>query len=262
MCLSDPLRIAQILVNLLSNAVKFTERGGITLEVGREGESLVFSVIDTGIGMTTEQLATVFAPFEQADNSTTRRFGGTGLGLAITRRIVELMGGTLSAESQAGAGSRFEVRLPCIEVAAAQPAAPALAAPGPGPRLAGLRILAAEDNEVNQLVLEDNLVSEGAEVTLAINGQEAVDHVRQRGADGFDVVLMDVQMPVMDGYEATRQIRALAPGLPVIGQTAHALDEERATCLAAGMVDHLAKPLDPDQLIASILRHARPRPTA
>lgn len=115
---------------------------------------------------------------------------------------------------------------------------------------------------MNQLVLEDNLVSEGAEVTLAINGQEAVDHVRQRGADGFDVVLMDVQMPVMDGYEATRQIRALAPGLPVIGQTAHALDEERATCLAAGMVDHLAKPLDPDQLIASILRHARPRPTA
>ena len=261
-CLSDPLRITQILVNLLSNAVKFAERGCITLEVGREGDELVFSVIDNGIGMTTEQLATVFAPFEQADNSTTRRFGGTGLGLAITRRIVELMGGTLSAESQAGAGSRFEVRLPCIEVAAAQPAAPALAAPGPGPRLAGLRILAAEDNEVNQLVLEDNLVSEGAEVTLAINGQEAVDHVRQRGADGFDVVLMDVQMPVMDGYEATRQIRALAPGLPVIGQTAHALDEERATCLAAGMVDHLAKPLDPDQLIASILRHARPRPTA
>ena len=124
------------------------------------------------------------------------------------------------------------------------------------------RILVAEDNEVNQLVLEDNLVSEGAEVTLAINGQEAVDHVRQRGGDGFDVVLMDVQMPVMDGYQATRQIRALAPGLPVIGQTAHALDEERATCLAAGMVDHLAKPLDPDQLIASILRHARPRPTA
>jgi signal transduction histidine kinase len=261
-CLSDPLRIAQILVNLLSNAVKFTERGSVTLEVGREGDSLVFSVIDTGLGMTPAQLASVFAPFEQADNSTTRRFGGTGLGLAITRRIVELMGGTLSAESQVGAGSRFEVRLPCIEVAAAQPAAPALAAPGPGPRLAGLRILAAEDNEVNQLVLEDNLVSEGAEVTLAINGQEAVDHVRQRGADGFDVVLMDVQMPVMDGYEATRQIRALAPGLPVIGQTAHALDEERATCLAAGMVDHLAKPLDPDQLIASILRHARPRPTA
>ena len=261
-CLSDPLRIAQILVNLLSNAVKFTERGSVTLEVGREGDSLVFSVIDTGLGMTPAQLASVFAPFEQADNSTTRRFGGTGLGLAITRRIVELMGGTLSAESQVGAGSRFEVRLPCIEVAATQPAAATLAAPGPGPLLAGLRILAAEDNEVNQLVLEDNLVSEGAEVTLAINGQEAVDHVRQRGADGFDVVLMDVQMPVMDGYEATRQIRALAPGLPIIGQTAHALDEERAACLAAGMVDHLAKPLDPDQLIASILRHARPRHTA
>lgn len=258
MCLSDPLRIAQILVNLLSNAVKFTERGGITLEVGREGESLVFSVIDTGIGMTTEQLATVFAPFEQADNSTTRRFGGTGLGLAITRRIVELMGGTLSAESQAGAGSRFEVRLPCIEVAAAQPAAPALAAPGPGPRLAGLRILAAEDNEVNQLVLEDNLVSEGAEVTLAINGQEAVDHVRQRGADGFDVVLMDVQMPVMDGYEATRQIRqreaAGATHTPIVAMTAHAMKGDRERCLAAGMDGYVTKPVDRKQLVQEMRR--------
>ncbi len=257
-CLSDPLRLAQVLVNLLSNAIKFTERGSITVEVGREGDALVLSVIDTGIGMTAEQLSTVFAPFEQADNSTTRRFGGTGLGLAITRRIVELMGGSLCAESQAGAGSRFEVRLPCIEVPAPAPAPSAPLATGEGTRLAGLRILAAEDNEVNQLVLEDNLASEGAEVTLAVNGQEAVEQVRQRGPKGFDVVLMDLQMPVMDGYEATRQIRALAPELPIIGQTAHALDEERAACLAAGMVDHLAKPIEPEAMVRSILRHRRP----
>ena len=262
MCLSDPLRIAQILVNLLSNAIKFTEHGSITLEIGREGDALVFGVVDTGIGMTAEQLATVFAPFEQADNSTTRRFGGTGLGLAITRRIVELMGGSLHAESQAGTGSRFEVRLPCVEVSAPEPAPAAARESEPGRLLAGLRILAAEDNEVNQLVLEDNLVSEGAEVTLAINGQEAVERIRQQGPEGFDVVLMDLQMPVMDGYEATRQIRAMAPDLPIIGQTAHALDDERAACLAAGMVDHLAKPIDPDRLIASILRHTRPRGTA
>lgn len=235
---------------------------GTALEVGRDGDALVFSVIDTGIGMTADQLATVFAPFEQADNSTTRRFGGTGLGLAITRRIVELMGGSLHADSQAGAGSRFEVRLPCIEVPTPAPAASAPLATGEGTRLAGLRILAAEDNEVNQLVLEDNLASEGAEVTLAVNGQEAVERVRQQGPKGFDVVLMDLQMPVMDGYEATRQIRALAPALPIIGQTAHALDDERAACLAAGMVDHLAKPIDPDRLIASILHHTRLRSTA
>ena len=251
-CLSDPLRLAQILMNLLSNAVKFTEKGQVTLEAGREGDTLVFAVVDTGIGMSASQLASVFAPFEQADNSTTRRFGGTGLGLTITRRIVELMGGTLRADSQEGVGSRFEVRLPWVEA----PAAPALLpAPEQPLRLAGLRILAAEDNPVNQLVLEDNLVSEGAEVTLANNGQEAVENVKRCAAGGFDVVLMDLQMPVMDGYEATRQIRALAPDLPIIGQTAHALDEERAACLAAGMVDHLAKPIDPDLLVATVLRH-------
>ncbi len=256
-CLSDPLRIAQILMNLLSNAVKFTEAGHVTLEVGREGDSLVFAVVDTGIGMNAGQLASVFAPFEQADKSTTRRFGGTGLGLTITRRLVELMGGTLSADSQEGVGSRFEVRLPCVEAPRVQPPAPA---PQPASdthlRLAGLRILVAEDNAVNQLILEDNLASEGAEVTLANNGQEAVEHVRLRGATGFDVVLMDLQMPVMDGYEATRQLRTLAPDLPVIGQTAHALDDERTASLAAGMADHLAKPIDPELLVATLLRHA------
>jgi len=262
-CISDPLRLGQVLVNLLSNAIKFTERGGVTLHAGAEGGELVLRVIDTGIGMYPDELEKIFAPFEQADNSTTRRFGGTGLGLTITRRIVDLMGGRLSVDSVPGQGSSFEVRLPYVPVAA-EPEASALEAGAttPGARLAGLRVLVAEDNEVNQIVLEDLLSSDGAEVTLVGNGAEALDCVRQRGADAFDLVLMDVQMPVMDGLMATRRLREMAPGLPVVGQTAHALDEERAACTAAGMVGHLAKPIDPDLLIEAVLRLRRRKPAA
>ena len=258
-CVSDPLRIGQILVNLLSNAIKFTECGSVTLYAGAENGELVFRVADTGIGMSLDQIDKVFAPFEQADNSTTRRFGGTGLGLTITHRIVGLMGGSLHAESRLGEGSTFEVRLPCVPVDRLTPElAVAVGAEGEsGARLAGLRVLVAEDNEVNQMVLEDNLSSEGAEVTLVGNGREAVECVQRRGADAFDLVLMDVQMPVMDGHEATRLLRTLAPGLPVIGQTAHALDEERVACLASGMVDRLAKPIDPELLVKTVLRYRR-----
>ncbi|KAB2963485.1 ATP-binding protein, partial [Zoogloea sp.] len=265
-CLSDPLRIGQILINLLSNAIKFTDQGEVSLGVSHEGEQLVFQVTDSGIGMSEEELAKVFAPFEQADNSTTRKFGGTGLGLTITRRIVELMGGVVTVRSRPGEGSCFEVRLPCVPTAL--PVAPdaalpfqADAAPG-GLRLAGLSLLVAEDNEVNRMVLEEMLGEEGALVSLACNGQEAVDAVRQQGAAAFAAVLMDVQMPVMDGFDATRAIHALAPDLPVIGQTAHALDEERERCFAAGMVDHLAKPIDPERLVEVVRRHvSAPPPT-
>ena len=258
-CVSDPLRIGQILVNLLSNAIKFTECGSVTLYAGAENGELVFRVADTGIGMSLDQIDKVFAPFEQADNSTTRRFGGTGLGLTITHRIVGLMGGSLHAESRLGEGSTFEVRLPCVPVDRLTPElAVAVGAEGEsGARLAGLRVLVAEDNEVNQMVLEDNLSSEGAEVTLVGNGREAVECVQRRGADAFDLVLMDVQMPVMDGHEATRLLCTLAPELPVIGQTAHALDEERVACLASGMVDRLAKPIDPELLVKIALRYRR-----
>ena len=258
-CLSDPLRIGQILINLLSNAIKFTDHGEVSLAAGLEGEQLLFQVTDSGIGMSEGELAKVFAPFEQADNSTTRKFGGTGLGLTITRRIVELMGGTMVVHSQPGEGSCFEVRLPCVPAALL----PLPEAPPPRPgamsgdrRLAGLSLLVAEDNEVNSMVLEELLGEEGATVTLACNGQEAVDAVRRQGAAAFDVVLMDVQMPVMDGFDATRAIHELAPRLPVIGQTAHALDEERERCFAAGMVDHLAKPIDPERLVEVVSRHA------
>ncbi len=258
-CQGDPTRLSQVLLNLLSNAVKFTERGEVTVEAGLAGGELRFVVADTGIGMSAEQLARLFTAFEQADASTTRRFGGTGLGLAISRRLVELMGGSITAASTPGAGTRFEVRLPYFP--ASQPldrhpdAAPV---PAFGQRLAGLRLLVAEDNEINRMVLEDMLAGEGASITLVGDGRVAVERVEQ-APDGYDAVLMDVQMPVMDGREATRRIGKLAPDLPVIGQTAHALAEEHAECIEAGMVDTVTKPINLDTLVAALLRHAGSR---
>jgi CheY-like chemotaxis protein len=256
-CLGDPLRLGQILMNLLSNAIKFTRSGSITLAASRDGDASEFRVSDTGIGMTPEQIERLFLPFEQADGSTTRRFGGTGLGLAITHRLVQLMGGSIRVESGFGAGSCFVVHLPCVETAP-----PALAQPAEMTRdallpLAGLNILVAEDNAVNQEVIQDMLRGDGARVTLAGNGREAVDWVARTGGDAFDIVLMDIQMPEMGGHEATRRILAIAPDLPIVGQTAHAFAEEKAACLAAGMVAHIAKPLDPEALTRLILQHAR-----
>jgi len=264
-CLGDALRTQQVLVNLISNAVKFTETGGVDVWVGTEpGEDslprLLFRVTDSGIGIVAEQLPQLFTPFQQADTSTTRRFGGTGLGLAISRRLAELMHGTIRVHSAPGQGSTFELLLPLVDVAALPHAsaedadgAPAWAdAPG---RLAGVRVLVAEDNEVNQLVLERALEIEGADVEIVGDGRQAVNRVLADGAGAFDVVLMDIQMPEMDGYEATRRILELAPQLPVIGQTAHAMQDERRECLAAGMVDHIAKPIDFRQLVDMIVRH-------
>ncbi len=252
-CLGDPLRLGQILMNLLSNAIKFTETGSVTLAVARQDNWLEFRVSDTGIGMTPEQIERLFQPFEQADGSTTRRFGGTGLGLAITQRLVQLMGGSIQVESTPGQGSTFITRLPCVESDLPLPdQAPHINEHLP---LAGLNILVAEDNEVNQEVILDLLASEGALVTMVDNGLEAVNRVAHEGR--FDVVLMDIQMPVMGGHEATRRILELAPDLPVIGQTAHAFAEEIQSCLDAGMVAHIAKPLDPDSLIRLILSHVR-----
>ncbi len=256
-CLSDPLRLAQILANLLSNAIKFTPAGGVSLHADVAGDQLFLSVSDTGIGMTPEQVSRMFTPFEQADGSTTRKFGGTGLGLTITQRLVKLLGGEIRVESQPGQGSRFEVRLPLTLPSPV--ATPAVLAPmlhmDMARQLLGLSILVAEDDEINRMVLEEMLVGEGARVSLATNGLQAIDRLIREGPNSFDVVLMDVQMPEMDGFETTRRIRQLAPTLPVIGHTAHALADERQRCLASGMVDHLAKPVDMALLIATILRH-------
>ncbi len=260
-CKSDSLRLRQILLNLLSNAVKFTSSGSVTLDASRDDKQLVFRVTDTGIGITQEQASKIFSPFEQADNSTTRRFGGTGLGLAITSHLVKLMDGSIHLDSSQGKGSCFEVRLPYHPVIGAQatisPEDPAAAAPRP---LAGKRILVAEDIDINQEIMEAILSDLGATVAIAGNGQEAVTQIRQRGGQAFDLVLMDVQMPVMNGHDAAREISRIAPGLPIIGQTAHALTEEKEACFAAGMVDHIAKPIDPDKLLAIILKHLRAKP--
>ena len=257
-CLGDALRMTQILVNLLSNAVKFTESGNVTLSALRERDVLIFRVSDTGIGIGEEQIERLFDAFEQADNSTTRRFGGTGLGLAISKRLAELMGGTIGVVSQPNLGSLFEVRLPLIEAAPPEHAVvPAYTGSTTLSRLTGVRILAAEDNAVNRLVLTDMLSYEGAHLCCVENGLLAVERIKTEGADAWDIVLMDVQMPVMDGHEATRQIHAFAPHLPVVGLTAHALAEEREKCLASGMVAHVAKPIDIDTLVATIAHHVR-----
>jgi PAS domain S-box-containing protein len=257
-CISDSLRIGQILLNLLSNAIKFTEKGSVTLSVSRQHKQLVFKITDTGIGIAEDHLDQLFNPFQQADGSTTRKFGGTGLGLAISKRILELMGGNISVESQLGVGSSFEFRLPYIEYAAptseARLARSEVSQPLTKP-LAGLSILVAEDDVINQMVLEENLIHDGAEVVLVGNGREAVERVMRDGGAAYDIVLMDIQMPEMDGYEATRRIRELTPDLPIIGQTAHALNEEREKCLAAGMVGHIAKPIDPERLVKLVRQH-------
>jgi PAS domain S-box-containing protein len=265
-CLGDSMRLRQILLNLLSNAVKFTRSGSVTVSATCHGEELVFRITDTGIGMDEEQIGRLFHPFEQANGSTTRNFGGTGLGLAISKRIVELMGGEIRVESRPAVGSRFEVRLPYVEAVSPSVAenmaaglaniAPSSGSPASAEKpLAGMHILVAEDDYVNRMVLEESLCSDGATVVMVDSGVEAIERLRRDGRAVYDVVLMDVQMPEMDGYEATRRILALAPDLPVIGQTAHALCEAQEKCFAAGMVAHIAKPIDSQTLVKLLLKH-------
>ncbi len=258
----DDLRLGQVLTNLLSNAVKFTERGHVTLRVRflawqADAASLCIEVEDTGIGMSDEQMSQLFSEFTQADGSTTRRYGGTGLGLSITRRLIHMMGGDIEVESQAGRGSCFRLTLP---VEPARLLGGALVgdlrrAPARDERLRldGLRVLLVEDNALNQQLASELLHRQGAEVMVAEHGQAALDRLRAPGA-AFDVVLMDLQMPVMDGYQATRLMRedpALRT-LPVLAMTAHAMLEERERCLELGMQNHLSKPLDPATLYAAL----------
>ena len=264
--LGDGQRIQQVLVNLLSNAVKFTERGHVVLRITSQGARHVFEVSDTGIGLTAEQISRLFQPFEQADNSSTRRHGGTGLGLVISRHLAREMGGDITVRSTPGQGSTFSfsVTLPESQVRDTQPGA-LIGATG---RLHGLSVLAAEDMEVNRFLLAHVLEQEDARVLFAEDGAATVravqDQARTAGGPAprvapFDVVLMDLQMPVMDGFEATRCIRAIRPDLPIIGLTAHALPEERARCLDAGMSGHVTKPVDVEELVTAIQRACRAR---
>ncbi len=252
-CLGDPVRISQILINLTSNAIKFTHAGEIKICTESENNQLIFKIIDTGIGMSEKDRTRLFAAFEQADSATTRKYGGTGLGLSISQRLAILMGGRLEVESQLGQGSTFTLRLPLLKTD--QDVSPVVKQSLLNQkRLSGLRILAAEDNSINQLVLEDFLCQEGALVQMVGNGREAVLAVQQ-APQGFDLVLMDVQMPELDGCEATQQIKRLVPSLPVIGQTAHALKEEHLRCLSVGMDAMITKPIDIEMLVEVVLDH-------
>ncbi len=275
--LGDPLRLSQVINNLVGNAVKFTERGGIRVAVERtaDADCLRFTVNDTGIGIDPAQQAGLFEAFAQGDGSITRRFGGSGLGLTICKRLVELMDGEIGLASAPGLGSQFwfTARLPAaapqvIPPEAAPPEVPAELSEQEmaeaGKPLRGRRVLLAEDNELNQLVALEFLRLLEMEVTVAADGTQAVAAMQQAPAGHFAVVLMDLHMPVMDGLEATRRIRALpsGAGVPVIGMTAAAMADDRARCFAAGMVDHLAKPVMPEQLLEVLLRWVAPRPTA
>ena len=282
----DPLRLSQILINLCNNAIKFTEQGEVTVSADATPDAtdantgmLCITVADTGIGISHEQRDKLFQTFTQADTTTTRRYGGTGLGLAISRHLVGLMGGSIEVDSEPGEGSTFRVRIPyreCRDDVAAQSqqfTKPAVARAGTAPvakpatlgemeRLRGAHLLLVEDNDFNQELAVALLTEKGITVDVVENGQLALDRLAEQRYDG---VLMDCQMPVMDGYTATFRIRE-TPGLeslPVIAMTANVLQSDVERALASGMNDHIGKPIDVKKMFATLARWIQPaRPQA
>jgi len=276
----DPLRLRQILINLVNNALKFTESGEIAVRAQKEEEwegkvRLRFSVQDTGIGLGDEERGRIFEPFTQADASTTRKYGGSGLGLTICKQLVEMMNGEIHVESRPGEGSVFtftaELESGDDRVALVTPTArmtvqgssygawePAVDA-GDEPKapdcLHGARILLVEDNDINRRISREILVNAAFNVASAQDGEEALEALREHD---FALVLMDIQMPRMDGYEAAKRIRAMGLGVPIVALTARAMAGERARCLEAGMNDHLSKPFDPEELVSTVVKWIAP----
>ncbi len=267
---TDPTRVRQILLNLVGNAVKFTRKGSVHVLVRHEPRvtppRLAIDVVDTGIGMSAEQTARLFQPFQQADPSMSRRYGGTGLGLAISKAIAELLGGTLAVRSALDQGSTFTLTLPALVAEgaalvrsltelASDPRDARAATPGAQGALRG-SVLLAEDGPDNQLLLCALLRRLGLEVRVAENGRAAVDLAREaeRAGERFDVVLMDMQMPVLDGYQATTELRLGGYEGPIVALTAHAMVGERERCLAAGCDDYVSKPVERALLTRAIAR--------
>ncbi|SDH20287.1 response regulator [Propionivibrio dicarboxylicus] len=248
----DRTRLTQALVNYLGNAIKFTERGSITLaaralETSDSGCRLRFEVVDTGIGMTPEQQAHVFDEFDQADHSTARKYGGTGLGLAITRHIATMMGGGAGVDSALGAGSTFWLEVRVGRGSASEAGGSCVGAAGGSGEFRGVRILLVDDDPINREIVTTFLDEAGFSVDVALNGAEAIDRC---AAHSYALVLMDLQMPVMGGVEATREIRRRhGDRMPIVAMTANAFNEDRQRCVQAGMNDFVIKPVESEVLI-------------
>jgi CheY-like chemotaxis protein len=264
--LGDAVRVRQVLFNLVGNALKFTDSGGVTVRLSQQPVDglaapdkalLVMEIHDTGIGIPAAALPTLFDRFTQADASTARRYGGSGLGLAITREIVQRMGGTIAVTTEPGQGSTFHATVRCgvpTRAAAGAPVLAAAPASTPGTESAGLRVLAAEDNPVNQVLIEAMLGHLGHRAEVVPNGAVAVARAQQ---GQWDLILMDMQMPELDGAGAARAIRKIAGAagrVPIVAMTANARAEDRQACVDAGMDGYVSKPIDMDALAEAIDR--------
>jgi CheY-like chemotaxis protein len=268
--LGDPTRLRQVIINILSNAVKFTNTGSVKMAATIKGQSndaitIHFEIKDSGIGMTDKQIAKIFEPFTQAESGTTRKYGGTGLGLAITKSIIDLMDGKLSVESTPGVGSKFifELTFKTIDVAVEQEE-PVKIKHIDKPAFEG-EVLLCEDNKMNQQLICDHLSRVGLKTTVAENGKEGIEAVKNRiqsGKKRFDLIFMDIHMPVMDGLEAAAEINKLNTGTSIVAMTANIMTDDREQYITHGMVDCVGKPFTSQELWRCLLKHLVPVNTA